>query len=408
MPSKLNAARLRAQLAHGCDGWKPECAEAEHESCEIGTRQESHLLSYVDQMEERIVTRITQHVSATLIAAFSLAALCSSAAAGGQFQTTSTTFSGQATAVKGTILGIPIVLADTGPVNPEGGKLEAHLLCYPEGAECAIEVPDATNGMLQVSVLNATVVSQGSHSRARASVADLALNVAGQSISATFLEANARAQCADGQAFVRADSELATLTVNGQTIVVTGEVNQRVVLPGVGEIVINEQAGGASAGDGDVTVRALHIRIPGIVPGTDTDFVVAEAHADIHCGQRFCPADKDFVTGGGWMPEPRRTFAVAGGIRNNAFWGHFLYQNHGTGVRAKGTGVTAYTVTGPTARHIEGTAEINGMPGTYEVDIDDGGEPGRGADFVRITLRTSGETVFGLLGGGNIQLHTCK
>lgn len=365
-------------------------------------------------MEKTIMTRITQHVSATLIAAFSIATLCSSAAAGEQFQTTPTTFSGQATAVKGTILGIPIALAETGPVSPEGGQLEEHVLCYPE-AGCDINVPGATGDTLKVSVLNATVVSQGSHSRARASVADLALNVAGQSISATFLGANARAQCADNQAFVRADSELATLTVNGKTIAVTREVNHRIALLDlagvtVGEIVINEQVGGASAGDGDITVKALHISIPGVVPGTDTDLIIAEAHADIHCGQRFCPTDKDFVTGGGWMvqDELRRTFAVAGGIRNGAFWGHFLYQNHGKpGVRAKGTSVTAYTVTGPTTRHIAGTAEINGAPGTYQVDIDDLGEPGRGADIVRIILST-GETMYGLLGGGNIQLHTCK
>jgi hypothetical protein len=142
------------------------------------------------------------------------------------------------------------------------------------------------------------------------------------------------------------------------------------------------------------------------VPGTDTDVVVAEAHADIHCGQRFCPVDKDFVTGGGWLPDPRRTFAVTAGIRNGAPWGHFLYNNH-AGVRAKGTGVTEYAVTGPTTRHIEGTAEINGVAGTYEVDIDDRGEPGRGVDFITITLST-GEIATGLLGGGNLQLHTCK
>jgi hypothetical protein len=356
---------------------------------------------------EKQALKLTQYASRTLGAAIALAALCSSAAASEQFQTTPTTFSGQASAVKGTVLGIPIVLVDTGPVNAGGGTLEEHLLCYPDGADCAAGLTDLSSGMLRAEVLNATVVAQGNHSRARASVADLALNVAGQSITATFLEANARAQCGDGQAFVRADSDLARLVINDQTIAVTGEINQRIALPGgVGEIVINEQVGGASGGDGDLTVRALHIRIPGVVPGTDTDVVVAEAHADIHCGQRFCPVDKDFVTGGGWLPDPRRTFAVTAGIRNGAPWGHFLYNNH-AGVRAKGTGVTEYAVTGPTTRHIEGTAEINGVAGTYEVDIDDRGEPGRGVDFITITLST-GEIATGLLGGGNLQLHTCK
>jgi hypothetical protein len=359
-------------------------------------------------MEEPTVTRITQSASATVIAAIALVTLCASAAAGEQFQTTPTTFSGQATVVKGAVLGIPVVLVDTGPVNAGGGSLEAHLLCYPDGTNCTIGLPDATSGMLQASVLNATVVAQGSQSRARASVAELALKVAGQEIGATFIEANARAQCADGHAFVRGDAEIAGLVVNGETIAVTGEINQRVELPGgVGEIIINEQVGGANGGTGDLTVRALHIKIPGVLPGTDTDLIVAEAHADIVCGQRFCPADKDFVTGGGWLPDPRRTFSVAGGLRHNAPWGHFLYINHAIGLRAKGTGVTDYFVTGPTTRQIKGTFESNGATGTYQVDIDDSGEPGRGVDFVRITL-TPGETAFGLLGGGNIQLHTCK
>src|SRR5881628_1991997 len=62
------------------------------------------------------------------------------------FQSSPTLFSGQATAVKGTVLGIPITLVDTGTVAPEGGSLEAHLLCYPGGPNCTVALPDLTNG----------------------------------------------------------------------------------------------------------------------------------------------------------------------------------------------------------------------------------------------------------------------
>src|SRR5439155_6411211 len=93
-------------------------------------------------------------------------------------------------------------------------------------------------------------------------------------------------------------------------------------------------------------------------------------------------------------------FAVAAGTR--AGWGHLQYIDHG-GPRAKGTGVTMYVSTGPTSRHIEGTAEINGSPGTYQVDVADNGEPGRDDTFF---LRLStGYSEGGSLGGGNIQLH---
>jgi hypothetical protein len=324
------------------------------------------------------------------------------------FQATPTLFSGQATAVSGRVLGLPITLVDTGTVAPEGGTLEAHLLCYPSGPNCTVGLPDATSGALGVAVLNATVVAQGHDSRARASVADLTVTAAGQSISATFIQARASAQCANGNASVQADSEIAQLVINGQATAVTGAINQRIDLPAGGVVLINEQTASAGSNSGAVTVNALHITIPGPVPGTDTDLVIAQAHADIQCGQRLCPADKDFVTGGGWLADPRRNFAVAGGIKNGGFWGHLLYIDHGTGMKVKGTGVTAYVLTGATTRHIEGTCEINGSPsGTYQVDVDDQGEPGIGRDA--FTLRLNGNPVAaGVLSGGNIQLHTCK
>jgi hypothetical protein len=46
------------------------------------------------------------------------------------------------------------------------------------------------------------------------------------------------------------------------------------------------------------------------------------------------------------------------------------------------------------------------MPGSYDIDVADNGEPGRGDTFT-ITL-SNGYTARGTLGGGNIQLHTCK
>ena len=81
-------------------------------------------------------------------------------------------------------------------------------------------------------------------------------------------------------------------------------------------------------------------------------------------------------------------------------------------MKVKGTGVTAYTPTGPTSRHIEGTAEVNGQSGyTYKADVADNGEPGRGADTFHLQLLgatpyDSGSPIT-TLSGGNIQLH-CK
>ncbi len=93
-------------------------------------------------------------------------------------------------------------------------------------------------------------------------------------------------------------------------------------------------------------------------------------------------------------------------MKNGGLWGHLEYHDHSaTGPSAHGTGVTAYTVTGTTSRHIEGTAEINGHGGfTYKVDVADNGEPGAGSDTFAIEL-SNGSRASGTLGGGNITLH---
>jgi hypothetical protein len=69
----------------------------------------------------------------------------------------------------------------------------------------------------------------------------------------------------------------------------------------------------------------------------------------------------------------------------------------------KGTGVTGYIVVNSTTRHVEGTAEIDGAAGTYQVDIADNGEPGTNDTF--LLMLSSGYVASGTLGGGNIQLH---
>ncbi len=41
----------------------------------------------------------------------------------------------------------------------------------------------------------------------------------------------------------------------------------------------------------------------------------------------------------------------------------------------------------------------------FRLDVVDGGEPGRGADSVRMRLPSIGYDVAGLLGGGNLQVE---
>jgi len=225
------------------------------------------------------------------------------------------------------------------------------------------------------------------------------MTLGGQTFTASFLMARAAVVCRHGKVTGSGVSQVVNLTVNGQSIVVTGQPNQVVILPNVGSFTINEQI----YPSGYMIVRALHVSIP----GNSADVVVSEARAGMMSGKIVCDASNDFVTGGGWIvgtpSGSRGTFGVAGGINSAGFWGHLTYVDHGSGQMIKGTGVTSYVLVNSTTRHIEGACEIDGQPGTYEVDITDNGEPG-GSDTIVLTL-SNGYQASGTLNGGNIQLH---
>ena len=116
----------------------------------------------------------------------------------------------------------------------------------------------------------------------------------------------------------------------------------------------------------------------------------------------------DFVTGGGWIKgslNEKATFGVSGGIKNNKFWGHLSFNDHGkNGIRVKSKSVTGYTVIDAVTRQINGIAEVNGKGSfTYTVIVVDNGEPGT-SDSFSLEL-SNGYSASGTLDGGNIQLH---
>ena len=309
-----------------------------------------------------------------------------------------TTFSGDARVIQATVLGLPtIVVGEAGPLDESGGAKEFSLLTI---------TPDQTGGILGANVVHATTVGQGNHSRAEASVADASLNVAGNTIQADVLSSRAEATCdGSGGASASGSSEVAGLAVNGTAIAVTGQPNQTETIGPV-TVVINEQSGSTNGNRADLTVNALHVTVSDPLGGPPlADVVISSSHADIACAACSSPVG-DFVTGGGWITGQsgaRANFAVAGGLKNGALWGHLTFIDHGSGLKVKGTGVTKYVKVDEVTRHIEGTADINGSPGTYEVDVADNGEPGRNDTF-KIGL-SNGYAASGTLAGGNIQLH---
>src|SRR3989442_289886 len=139
-------------------------------------------------------------------------------------------------------------------------------------------------------------------------------------------------------------------------------------LPPSGSVIVNEQEGSTSGATGEMTVNALHVTLTGVA-----DIVIASAHADVGCAQNVCDPSKEFVTGGGWITGPsgaKANFAVAGGKEPG--WGHLIYSEHGSAaLRVKATAITGYTNLGGTVRRVEGTADVNGQPGTFQADVAD-------------------------------------
>jgi hypothetical protein len=301
------------------------------------------------------------------------------------------TFSGEATVLRATVLGNTVVVSDTGALPSSGGSLQASLL--------TVNVP----GLATAEVAHATTIGQGNHSDSEASVANLTVTAAGNTITADLLMASAEAKCSNGAASVTGGADIVGLAVNGQAISVSGQPNQTVSLP-VGQIIINQQSSSVSGNTGKITVNALHVIIPGV-----GEVVVSSAEADITCKAPECTG-RDFVTGGGFITGTpsgaKGNFGVGGGIKNDgSLWGHLEYIDHGpNGPKVHGTGVTKYVVLSTNTREIDGIAQVNGQDGfTYKVVVTDNGEPGTN-DFFSIQLST-GYSAGGKLGGGNIKIH---
>jgi hypothetical protein len=362
-----------------------------------------------------------KHVLAALAAAL-VALAVAGATAGNGASASATTFSGQATILKGTVLGRPVNVVDTGPVAAGGGELEQSFLCYPDGPSCAVGLPDMTSGAVETRVLHASVVAHGNSSRATATVAELAVNAAGVTIGAEFVSARAQAKCSGGTASVTGSVEIVDLTINGEHVDVTGEVGQRVGLPlGIGVLILNQQSPATSGGRGEIDVNAIRV----VIPAANTDLIIAAAHADITCAALLeCPGKHAFVTGGGFIPT-KQHFAVAG--RDGETWGHVMWKPTGLHVKRPYAkvfhsllGLTVSAESGTfhlpplEEKSFEGAAILwwttdgtSDGPKAGQALAIDMGEPGR-SDFFEV-LGAEADNFpslgAGFLDGGNIQMH---
>ncbi|OLD11894.1 MAG: hypothetical protein AUI93_03865 [Crenarchaeota archaeon 13_1_40CM_3_52_10] len=298
-----------------------------------------------------------------------------------------TTFSGRAFAVSVTTpLTGTVTLADTGQLPPQGGEIDATVL--------SVQTQQA-----QAEVLLSVTMGFDQHAESRAAVADVTLLPGTPNqITADFLQAHSRATCAG----VSGDSEVVSLKLAGQQIIVSGQPNQTVSVPGVLTLVINEQTMSSTGGTQSITVNALDLTLPNGI-----EVIVSSAHSDITCGTLPPPnVTKDFMTGGGFIMVngAHANFGFVAGLKpgQTTVSGQLNYIDHSSGNHVKSTSMTAYSGSGD-CRTFSGT--VDGQSVSFTVNGCDNAEPGRGADTFMIRL-SNGYGASGALAGGNIQLHT--
>ena len=283
-------------------------------------------------------------------------------------------------------------ISDTGPLPASGGFREAALL------ETGIP------GVLGVEVLVARTSGANGVAESSASLAEVTV-LPGQAaqVTASFVRAESEATCSG----TRGHTDVANVTFGPVNVEVTGAPNQKVDLPGVATLIINEQTASTASGTQEITVNALHLKL-----ATGDEVILSSAHSDIN-GCPGCPpvpACHDFITGGGWIDAGggRANFGFNAGFRAGSTTPevNFNYIDH-AGLKVKATSITRYERGATsTSRVFEGEAEVNGTPGyTYRVEVADNGEPGRRTDRLKISLSYNNYSADGTLEGGNIQLH---
>jgi len=160
----------------------------------------------------------------------------------------------------GTLLGATAVLGSTGTIVA--------------GTSDVLQASDTTGGiasLLTGEVLHAVTIGYPDQIDSEASLAALALNVAGTSIGADFVMSRATAVVGGALGASNIDG----LSVNGAPIPVTGDPNQTIGIPG-GLLVLNEQQ---TLPDGTLVVNALHAIVSGVA-----DVAVASAMAGLSGG----------------------------------------------------------------------------------------------------------------------------
>lgn len=173
-----------------------------------------------------------------------------------------TSFSGEAVALKASVVGVSLALADTGALPSSGGSLSTSVASV------------SVAGIASADALSSSTSGSGSSSQSQSTLADV--NLLNGLVAVTAVKSNSSATCSGGTASVSGNAQLVGLTVAGQSILVSNP-NLSISLPGGISVIINQQMSSSGGTSGSITVNALHVTGPAI------DIVVGSAQSDITC-----------------------------------------------------------------------------------------------------------------------------
>jgi hypothetical protein len=110
------------------------------------------------------------------------------------------------------------------------------------------------------------------------------------------------------------------------------------------------------------------------------------------------------ATGGGQVPVAggRASFGFNARLEDGEARGHLNYKNHVTGAHLNCT-VTLFTELTATTAKFSGTCNPNSSASSFQAEVEDNDEPGKGSD--KFTITYNGITEGGTLTAGNIQIR---
>jgi hypothetical protein len=135
---------------------------------------------------------------------------------------------------------------------------------------------------LSVSINEAYTFTQGRDRSAltKARLSGVAVGVPGLTVNSTLIESRAQATCnTSNEITLHGKSTVGTLTINGETYAVTGQPNQRISIPNVAQITVNEQHRYANE------IRVVGVRVRLLTTNTlaTGDLQIAATRARIVC-----------------------------------------------------------------------------------------------------------------------------